>query len=386
MYRLRQKDLLMMIAAIREPGHETRVAITPAAVKHYIKLGFDVMCEHNAGLLAGYSNEQYELAGASIVRDRKSLLKQAQILVCVDEPTPKELSGLQPNALLITHIESDDSQKLIDWCCKHLISLFSMNHVPRISRAQTIDSLSSQANLAGYRAVIEAVVHFHRAVPMMMTAAGMIQPAKVLILGAGVAGLQAIATAKRLGAIVYAFDVRAAAKEQVESLNAEFIEVAQEIDSETASGYAKEVSEDYRRLQSELIDHYASLADIIICTALIPGKKAPVLLTKKSIEGMKPGSIVVDLATSRGGNCEVSVQDKITEHHGVTLIGYSNMVGLVPTTASDLYANNIVNLLNILTTTPLQLHFNRDDDILKQALLCHDGQYLPFQSLEHVNG
>ena len=146
------------------------------------------------------------------------------------------------------------------------------------------------------------------------------------------------------------------------------------------------MSEDYRRLQSELIDHYASLADIIICTALIPGKKAPVLLTKKSIEGMKPGSIVVDLATSRGGNCEVSVQDKITEHHGVTLIGYSNMVGLVPTTASDLYANNIVNLLNILTTTPLQLHFNRDDDILKQALLCHDGQYLPFQSLEHVNG
>ena len=372
----------MIIAAMHEPGNETRVGITPTAVKHYIKLGFNVCCEHNAGLLAGFSDLEYEQAGATISKDRKSLLKQTNVLICVNEPSPKELAGLQPHSLLISHIESELPNDLLNWCCKQQINLFSMNHIPRISRAQNIDSLSSQANLAGYRAVIEAVCHFNRAVPMMMTAAGMIHPAKVLILGAGVAGLQAIATAKRLGAVVYAFDVRAAAKEQVQSLNAEFIEVAQGQDSEAAGGYAKEVSDDYRALQAELIDQYACLADIVICTALIPGKKAPVLLTKKTVEHMKPGAIVVDLATSRGGNCELSVRDKIIEHGQVTLIGYSNMVGLVPATASELYANNVVNLLRLLTTQPLELSFNQDDEIIRQAMLCHEGSYLPFQHVK----
>ena len=228
-----------------------------------------------------------------------------------------------------------------------------MNLIPRISRAQSMDSLSSQANLAGYRAVFEGVNRYNRAVPMMMTAAGMIQPAKVLILGAGVAGLQAIATAKRLGAVVYAFDVRSVAKEQVQSLGAEFIEVSEGQDNETSGGYASETSEAYQRLQAELIDQYAKQADIVVTTALIPGRKAPILLRKKTIEAMKPGSIIVDLATSRGGNCEVSQRDKIIkDKNGVTVVGFSNIAGLVPATASELYANNLVHLLTLLTPKP----------------------------------
>lgn len=369
----------MIIAAMHESAPETRVAITPASVKQYIKMGFEVVCEHNAGKLSGFSDNEYEQAGASISKTKAPLIKKANVIVCVNEPTPNNLAGIAPHTLVITPIESDHSSDLLAWCCAQNISLFSMNHIPRISRAQNIDSLSSQANIAGYRAVIEGVGRFNRVVPMMMTAAGMIHPAKVLILGAGVAGLQAIATAKRLGAVVYAFDVRAAAKEQVQSLNAEFIEVGQEQGSETTGGYAKEVSADYQRLQAELINKYARLADIVICTALIPGKKAPVLITKRTVEQMKPGAIIIDLATARGGNCELSIRDKVVQHNQVTLIGESNMAGLVPATASDLYATNLVNLLKILTTSPLKLHFNQEDDIIRQALLCHDGRSLPYQ-------
>lgn len=370
----------MIIATLQEPSPETRVAITPTAAKQYIKMGLQVICEDNAGKLAGFSNKDYEQAGATVLRDKKALLKQANILVFVNEPSPKRLSGLSPHSLLISHIESELPGDLLTWCCKHHINQFSMNHIPRISRAQNIDSLSSQANLAGYRAVIEAVAHFHRAIPMMMTAAGMIHPAKVLILGAGVAGLQAIATARRLGAVVYAFDVRPAAKEQVQSLGAEFIEVAESHDSETSGGYAKEMSDEYRRLQAALIDEYAALADIVICTALIPGKKAPTLLNKNTVEKMKPGSIIVDLATARGGNCEVSKRDEVIDYKGVTVIGYSNMAGFVPTTASELYANNLVNLMRLLITSSDELNFNQEDEIIRQALLCYDGQYLPFQT------
>ncbi len=375
----------MIIAAWQEPTPETRVAITPTAVKHYLKLGFDVICEQDAGKLSGFSNDDYAQAGATLVKNKKNLLEQANVIVTLNEPSSKSLRGLTTNTLLITQIENTMPNDFLHWCCEQRINVFSMNHVPRISRAQNFDSLSSQANLAGYRSVIEATAHFNRVVPMMMTAAGMIQPAIVLVLGAGVAGLQAIATAKRLGAVVYAFDVRAAAKEQVNSLNAEFIEVGQGEDGETAGGYAKETSTDYKRLQAELIDKYARLAHIVICTALIPGRDAPVLLSKKTVEQMKPGSIIVDLATSRGGNCELSVRDQVVKHGDVTLVGYSNMAGLVPATASELYANNVVNLIKLLTTSPLQLTFNSEDDILKQAMLCFEGRYLPFQSVKEIH-
>lgn len=370
----------MIIAALLEKGHETRVAITPNSAKQYIKMGFEVVIEKDAGLGSGFADEEYQKAGAQISDDKKALLKQADILLCVNEPTPKEIEGLEEGSLVIAHVDNDPQSKLIQWCQKNQINLFSMNLVPRISRAQSMDSLSSQANLAGYRAVLEAVTHYHRAVPMMMTAAGMIQPAKILVLGAGVAGLQAIATAKRLGGVVYAFDVRLAAKEQVESLGAEFIQVSQEQDGETKGGYAAEVSEEYKKLQAELIDQYAKMADIVISTALIPGRKAPTLLYKKTVDDMKPGSVIVDLATSRGGNCEVSVMDKTVKHGQVTVIGLSSMAGLVPATASDLYANNLVHLISLLAPKPTEMKLNPEDEIIQQAVLCHEGNYLPFQA------
>ncbi|MFC3909346.1 Re/Si-specific NAD(P)(+) transhydrogenase subunit alpha [Legionella dresdenensis] len=369
----------MIIVALNESPEDTRVAITPGAVKQYSKLGFEIFCESGAGNGSGFSDEDYEQAGAKITANRSEVLHLANIVACVNEPTPAMLSALPAGALVVAHIDNNPESELLTWACKQQVDLFSMTLIPRISRAQSMDSLSSQANLAGYRAVLEGVNHFHRAVPMMMTAAGMIHPAKILVLGAGVAGLQAIATAKRLGAVVYAFDVRRAAKEQVESLGAEFIEVDEGQDNETSGGYAGEMSEEYKKLQAELIAKYAKLSDIVICTALIPGRKAPVLLPKQVVEQMKPGSVVVDLATSRGGNCEVSVKDQVSQFNQVTIVGYSNMAGLVPATASELYATNLVNLVRLLVSAPGALVFNPEDEIIKQAMLTHNGQYMPFQ-------
>lgn len=368
-----------MITTLLEQGLDKRVAITPNSAKNLIKAGYSVALEHDAGVASGYGNGAYSAVQANIAADKKTLLAQTSVLLCMNQPTPEALKGLPEHALVIAPVDNEPDSALIKWCITHQITLFSMNLIPRISRAQSMDSLSSQANLAGYKAVLEAVSHYNRAVPMMMTAAGMIQPAKVLVLGAGVAGLQAIATAKRLGAVVYAFDVRRAAKEQVESLGAEFIEVQQDEDNETKGGYAAEMSEEYKLLQAELISQYAKLADMVISTALIPGRKAPVLLTKETVEQMKPGSVVVDLATSRGGNCEVSVMDKTIKHQEVTIIGHSNMAALVPATASNLYATNLVNLINLLTKEPGTIEFNPEDEIIQQAVLCHAGDYLPFQ-------
>ena len=369
----------MIIAALNESPNDSRVAITPNAIKHYQKLGFDVVLEANAGAAAGFSDNDYSQTNARIIKDRKEILQNARVLVALNEPSPETLAMLPENALVICHLDNEADNLTITTSRSRPLSLFSMNLIPRISRAQSMDSLSSQANLAGYRAVLEGVSHFNRVIPMMMTAAGMIQPAKILILGAGVAGLQAIATAKRLGAVVYAFDVRKAAKEQVESLGAEFIEVSDTEDNETKGGYAREMSEEYKQLQAELIHKYAKMSDIVISTALIPGRKAPVLITKNTVEQMKPGSVIVDIATSRGGNCELSQQDKVVKHGAVTLVGYSNIAGMVPATASELYSGNLVNLMRLLAPTSESLVFNPSDEIIIQALLCHEGQYLPFQ-------
>jgi NAD(P) transhydrogenase subunit alpha len=369
----------MMIASLNEAKNDTRVAITPQSAKQFIKLGFTVSIEDSAGVAAGFKNDAYEQVGVQIVKNKKTLLAQTNILLCINEPTPQALKGLNKGSLVIGSIDNNEQGALIKWCLKQQINLISMNLIPRLSRAQSMDSLSSQANLAGYRAVLEGVNAYHRAVPMMMTAAGMIQPAKVLVLGAGVAGLQAIATARRLGAVVSAFDVRRAAKEQVESLGAEFIEVKQEQDAETQGGYASEMSEEYKKSQAQLIDSHAKSIDIIISTALIPGRPAPLLIHKSTVEQMKPGSVIVDLATSRGGNCEVSVLDKVIKHGEVTVIGLSNIAGLVPTTASELYASNLFHLMNLLASKSTDLSYNPDDEIIQQAVLCHDGAYLPFQ-------
>ncbi|TAL66480.1 MAG: Re/Si-specific NAD(P)(+) transhydrogenase subunit alpha [Legionella sp.] len=374
----------MMIGTLKEKGNETRVAITPQSAKNYSKLGFTVAIEENAGLTSGFSNDHYQQAGVQVL-NKTQLLQQCQVLLCVNEPNSQDLSGISPEALIIAPIDLNPDNPLISWAKEKHLSLLSMNLIPRISRAQSMDSLSSQANVAGYRAVLAGVNAYQRVVPMMMTAAGMIQPAKVLVLGAGVAGLQAIATAKRLGAVVYAFDVRRAAKEQVESLGAEFIEVAVDENNETQGGYASETSEEYKLKQAELIDQYAKMADIVISTALIPGRKAPILLYKKTVEAMKPGAVIVDLATSRGGNCEVSELDKTITYKDITIIGHNNLACLVPATASELYANNLGHLLQLLASEPNKITFNPQDEIIQQAVLCHQGHYLPFQVEKESN-
>lgn len=368
----------MIISALNEKDYDTRVAITPSVIKHYSKLGLTIYCEADAGAKAGFKNSDYEQAGAAIFTDRSAMLQQTDILVCIGIPVPQTITALKKDALIIAPFDNEPHSALLQWCQQQGINAFSMNLIPRISRAQSMDSLSSQANLAGYRAVLEGVNHFNRAIPMMMTAAGMIKPAKILILGAGVAGLQAIATAKRLGAVVYAFDVRRATKEQVESLGAEFIEVASEDNNETSGGYAQEMSDEYKKRQGELIRDYAMLADIVVTTALIPGRPAPVLLPKTVVEQMQPGSIIVDLATSRGGNCEVSQCDQVISHGEITIIGYSNLAGLVAATASELYANNVLNLVRLLVANDGKMNFNPEDEIIKQATLCYQGKYLPF--------
>lgn len=374
----------MIIVTLKEAPPETRVAITPNSAKTLIKSGHAILVQEDAGVLSGFSNQEYLEAGASVIKKQKELLSQADVLLALNEPELKPLGDLKKSALIITHVDDEEQHPLIRFCLRSGNTLFSMNKIPRISRAQSMDSLSSQANLAGYRAVIEAVSHYQKVVPMMMTAAGVIHPAKVLIIGAGVAGLQAIATAKRLGAVVYAFDVRRAAKEQVESLGAEFIEVPVEEQGENTSGYAQEMSEAYQKQQAELIDDYAKRVDIVITTALIPGRPAPVLLQKHTVEAMKSGAVIIDMATARGGNCELSKRDKIIRINKVTLVGLSNLPGLVPTTASELYANNLVQTLKLLTTDT-QGVFNPKDDIIKSAILCHKGHYHPFTATEKTH-
>lgn len=367
----------MLISTLKESGTESRVALSPSAVKNYIKAGFTVALEKHAGIEAGFDDQAYIEAGAEIL-DKASLLEKTEILLCVNEPTTSDTKKLAEGTLIIGSFDNNPESELIKLCQKRKLSLISMNKIPRSSRAQSMDSLSSQANLAGYRAVLEAAAHFKRALPMMMTAAGMIQPAKVLILGAGVAGLQAIATAKRLGAVIYAFDVRLAAKEQVESLGAEFISVSEE-DADTKSGYAGESSEEYKKLQAILIDKYAKMADIVICTALIPDRKAPLLLSRETVDGMKAGSVIVDLATGRGGNCALSKKDEVIKHKEITIVGNSNLPGLVAATASELYANNLLHLVQLLTQESGKISLNPGDEIIAQSLLCKDAVYLPFQ-------
>ena len=372
----------MFISAIQEGGTETRVSITPNHIQKFINLGLDVLIEKNAGFKAGFSDKSYELSKAEIVSTRKKTLADTTILATVDIPLPDELTGLKPESLLISSIHPDPGHPLIQWALKNRISLLTPNLIPRISRSQSMDVLTSQANIAGYRAVIEGVRLYHRAVPMMMTAAGMIKPAKVLVLGAGVAGLQAVATAKRLGAEVSVFDVRPSVKEQVESLGATFVEVDHEELEEQYSGYAGEMSNEYKNKQAGLIDQQARISDIIITTALIPGKPAPLLLTKDTINQMKNGSVIIDLAASRGGNCELSEPDEIIKHKQITIFGICDAARLVPATASELFCNNIANLLKLLISTDGQLLFDDSDEIIKQALICHEGQYMPFQPEE----
>ena len=379
----------MQVGIIKErrPG-ESRVAITPDTVKKFLDLGLSVLIESKAGITAAITDKAYEDAGAKIVKTPVEALSQADIVLKVQKPIVPESKGkselnevalMKDGAVLICLMEPYASHKLLETLASKRITVFSMELLPRITRAQTMDTLSSQSNLAGYKAVLEAANTFGRAFPMMMTAAGTVPPAKCLVMGAGVAGLQAIATARRLGAVVSASDVRPAAKENVESLGASFVAVQDEEfkQAETAGGYAKEMSDAYKAKQSELIASTVAKQDIVICTALIPGRPAPVLVTEDMIKTMKPGSVLVDLAVEQGGNCPLSVADKTIVKNGVSIVGQTNMASKLPIDASILFAKNLLNFLTpMINQDKKQIIIDIDDEIIKGALLTQNGEVL----------
>lgn len=368
----------MKLVTIKETAlHEARVALTPEIAKRYIADGFTVVVETGAGLAAGYPDQAYKSVGATIADDATSALSDADVVLKVQAPNTKEISAIPQGAALVCLMNPHNNAAVIDALKDQKITAFGLELVPRTTRAQAMDVLSSQANLAGYRAVLEAAYVFPRAFPMFMTAAGTIAPARVFVMGAGVAGLQAIATAKRLGAIVSATDVRAASKEQVESLGASFIMVEDEETkaAETAGGYAKEMSDAYKAKQAALISEHIKKQDIVICTALIPGRPAPVLVSEEMLQTMKHGSVLVDLAVSQGGNCPASEADKVIQKHGVMLVGYSNLPARAAADSSQLYAKNVQNFLGLITDPkgPV-LKLNWEDDIVKASGLTHGGQ------------
>jgi NAD(P) transhydrogenase subunit alpha len=364
----------------RRPA-EARVAVSPETAKKMVALGWELTIEAGAGEGAAFADAAYNDAGAFVAADAAAAVAEADVVLKVQRPLGAgegaldEVALLKPGTTLIGLLAPYAGDHVQRYAAAGLTS-FSMELVPRITRAQTMDVLSSQANLAGYKAVLDAVNEFGRAMPMMMTAAGTIPPARVLVLGAGVAGLQAIATARRLGAIVSAFDVRAAAKEQVESLGASFVEVdaAAAREAETAGGYAKEMGDEYRRRQAEKIHETLRKQDIAICTALIPGRPAPRLITEAMVRDMKPGSVIVDLASEQGGNCELSEHGKVVAKHGVRLVAHANVPSRIAVDASNLYSRNLLAFLTPLVNKDTHaLAFDRTDEIVKATLLTTGG-------------
>ncbi len=364
------------VPAETDPG-ETRVAATPDTVKSLIDLGAKVVVETGAGLRSGVSDEAYAEAGATIAPYAQAAVQDADIVLRVRRPTADELAGVLPGAAVLAILDPHGHVDALQALAGEGVSAFAMELMPRITRAQSLDVLSSQANLAGYRAVIDAAAEFSRAIPMMTTAAGTIPPARIFIMGVGVAGLQAIATARRLGGIVTATDVRPATKEQVMSLGAKFIAVedAEFAQAETAGGYAKEMSPEYQVKQAALIASHVAAQDIIIATALIPGRKAPILITAENVASLRPGSIIVDLAAERGGNCELTKPGEVfTTDNGVKIIGHLNFAGRLPASASALYAKNLLAFVETLVDAESNaLAINWDDELVKATLLTKDG-------------
>ncbi len=370
----------MKIAVLKESKpFEERVSCTPETSKKILNLGLDLNIENSAGLSCSFLDEEYKKAGANIVKSQKALLKDADIILSVRRPDFNLLKQTKKNCVLICQMEPNIDESEIKKIAKLNISCFALEFIPRITRAQSMDVLSSQSNLSGYRAVIEASQTYGRALPMMMTAAGTVPPAKTLVMGAGVAGLQAIATAKRLGSIVFATDVRPAAKEQVESLGGKFLAVEDEEfrEAESSGGYAKQMSAGYLKKQAALVSETIKNQDIVITTALIPGKPAPKLVSSKMVESMKSGSVIVDLAAVSGGNCELTVKDKIVDKNGVKIIGYSNFPSRLASDSSRLYSRNIFSFLeNLFDKENSKVNFNLDDEIIKDTLLTHNGKVL----------
>ena len=366
----------MRIAVPAEAEGETRVAATPEVVRKYKALGADVVVEAGAGRRAGIPDGEFEAAGATIAGSADEAVRDADVVLKVRRPGGRELKAMKRGAVVVAIMDPYGQDEALKAMADAGVSAFAMELMPRITRAQVMDVLSSQANLAGYRAVVDAAAEFGRALPMMMTAAGTVPAARVFVMGAGVAGLQAIATARRLGAVVTATDVRPAAKEQVESLGGKFVAVEDEEfrQAETAGGYAKEMSAEYRAKQAELVAAHIAKQDIVITTALIPGRPAPRLVSRSMVESMKPGSVVVDLAVERGGNCELAEAGKVVDHNGVKIVGFENVPGRLAATASSLYARNLYAFVETMVDkTARQLAVKWDDELVKATLLTRDG-------------
>ena len=353
---------------------ETRVAATPGTVKDLIKSGMEVYVESKAGQNSYFSDQEYKDAGANIVESEDELLSQADVIIKVLAPSNEQVLKIKPNAAIISFCQTTRELDTVKAMRDRSLTGFSMHLVPRTTLAQKMDALSSQANIAGYKSVLIAASRLSVYMPLLMTAAGTIRPAKVLVLGAGVAGLQAIATAKRLGAQVEAFDVRPVVKEQVESLGAKFIQVeAGENEGVGEGGYAKETSDEYKRLQQQLIHDHISKADVVITTALIPGRPAPLLIPTSMVDAMKSGSIIMDLASENGGNCELTKKDETITHNGVIIDGTSNIPGTMPVHASELYAKNVAALLTYMVKDG-ELNLDLEDEIISGSMYTHNGE------------
>jgi len=349
---------------------EKRIAITPDIAKKYISLGIEVFLSENYGKHLGFKDIEYKELGVKILNDEKKIISNSDIIVQLGLLSDDKISLIKKNQTLIGVFNPYNNQEKIDTLVKNNINVFSLELLPRITRAQSMDILSSQANLAGYKAVIESFAKFEKAIPMMMTAAGTITAAKVLVVGAGVAGLQAIATAKRMGAIVFATDVRMASKEQVESLGGKFLSVEDAENLETEGGYAKEASDDFKKKQEELLTETLKKIDIVICTALIPGKTAPVIIKENMINVMQSGSIIYDLAAVQGGNTAFTEVDKIIDKNGVKIMGETNILNKLPTSASSLYAKNVFNfVLNLYDKENNKININLEDEIIDKTLI-----------------
>ena len=361
----------MRIVSVSENKNiEKRVAVTPDIAKKYISLGFDVSISKNYGIHLGFSDSSYQNQGVVLDENEKNIIEKGDIIVQLSLPSDEKLSLLKENQSLIGVLNSYANKEKLEDLAKRKINSFSLELLPRITRAQSMDILSSQANLAGYKAVIESFAHFEKAIPMMMTAAGTIPAAKVLVVGAGVAGLQAIATAKRMGAIVFATDVRLSSKEQVESLGGKFLVVDGAENLETKGGYAKEASDDFKKKQEDLLAETLKKIDIVICTALIPGKKAPLIIKEKMIENMNSGSVIYDLAAIQGGNSAYTEVDKIILKNGVKIMGETNILNKLPTSASNLYAKNVFNFVsNLYDKENKNININLEDEIIKKTLI-----------------
>jgi len=361
----------MIIGSISENREiEKRISITPDIVKKYIDLGFKIQLPKDYGEHLGISDKQYTDLGVEILNNENEILNNSDILVQFNLYNDDQVSNLRENQILIGTFNATQNKDAIQKISSRKINIFSLELLPRITRAQSMDILSSQANLAGYKAVIDSFAFFQKAIPMMMTAAGTIPAAKVLVVGAGVAGLQAIATAKRMGSIVFATDVRMASKEQVESLGGKFLVVEGADNLETEGGYAKEASEDFKKKQEDLLSETLKKIDIVICTALIPGKKAPVIIKENMIMNMQPGSVIYDLAALQGGNTAKTEVDKIVDINGVKIMGERNILNKLPVSASTLYAKNLFNFVsNLYNKKESKININLEDEIITKTLV-----------------